>query len=817
MLRWLLASVLLAVGCVAVVAILTPALKSKPHQPTRVGGTGPTGGGEAEGDQPVKAVVMAGRGAGQALVVQDARVMAMVKQEVPSERDGKLICLATEVTPEEEEALPPGKVFEQEFGRLLVEVRPGDQTPTSGVMFLLPGQGTTLFRRSGTGEGTEKVGRLSLPFQGPVTTLFRLPGPDEEPAPGLVHLWFEKKKLRPLEWGAKVKKDQLLALVNPAIALEDMASKVAKLDAAQADVRASDKTCEEAKRRVRSMDTQRRLAGPRAVSEDDYQGAVLSVNRYREETHSKQAQVKVAQRELNGALTTVKMHEIRAAIDGVVKFVYKYDGDAVKNLEPVVQIQNPDLLRVEGLVEVQDARDIHRRLEEAQKARLAAYQRLVAGARALVAARRGRDKGQEQKAKEEIEAARRQMKEAERPLMVTVEASRPEPPRAVLRGHMKDVTCVAVSKGRSPWIVSGSEDQTVRVWVQGRGAGKAAGWREHSRLPHGAAVRALACTPPTASANLLLTGTANGIGRLFDLDRLEYGETRLEHRHSGAIACVAFSPDGKWCATGGEDRSICVWETATGKRLSQRVGAHKAPLTSLKFASATKLVSAAGRDPRLLAWAVEEDGKLGAALEIGRRSGEVKQLDVSPEKDKEGNSVPQYVLFDEGRELRVLTLDGQKIVGALQNPPGAVNFATMALFSADGQMVLTDGAAPGRLQLWRAPSALVEGPGGGPARAKARAAELRQFLWSTAPASCGAFAPEARFAVTGMQDHQVLVWDLPETTEVDRELTAQLSYVEQFLDSSLKKVPVRADIVKPPEWMIPGLNVTLVIPPAGGR
>ena len=41
--------------------------------------------------------------------------------------------------------------------------------------------------------------------------------------------------------------------------------------------------------------------------------------------------------------------------DGVVKAVYKNKGEAVKNLEPVVQLQSPEVLRVEGQVEVQDA------------------------------------------------------------------------------------------------------------------------------------------------------------------------------------------------------------------------------------------------------------------------------------------------------------------------------------------------------------------------------------------------------------------------------------------------------------------------------
>ncbi len=94
---------------------------------------------------------------------------------------------------------------------------------------------------------------------------------------------------------------------------------------------------------------------------------------------------------MNAALTTLRMHEIKAKISGVVKVIYKNRGDAVKDLEPVLQIQNSDLLRVEGLVEVQETTNLQR--------------------------------GDP----------------------VSVEPSQPERPRLVLRGHTAEVNCVAVT------------------------------------------------------------------------------------------------------------------------------------------------------------------------------------------------------------------------------------------------------------------------------------------------------------------------------------------------------------------------------------
>jgi WD40 repeat protein len=331
----------------------------------------------------------------------------------------------------------------------------------------------------------------------------------------------------------------------------------------------------------------------------------------------------------------------------------------------------------------------------------------------------------------------------------------------------------------------------VRVWEQPDP--KEPRWRQAYQLEHYAVVRAVACTPPAARANLLLTGTADGWGRLFDLGDLAKAPWELAGRHDGPITCLAFSPDGSVCATGGEDREVCLWATATGRLLHRIPAAHKAAVTSLQFASATRLVSA-GNDKRLVVWALAGDKAPAAADELDHRSGEVGQLGLDPTGER--------TLFDEGRELRVLSLATRRIEGTLQNPAGAVNFSTLALFSPDGKTILTNGAAQGRLQLWRAPGA--DGRGG----------ELRQYLWNSAPVTCGAFAPGAAFAVTGTQDRQVLVWGLP--GQPDNVVTGELSFVDEFVDTSLKRVAVRVEISKAPRWMIPGATATLVIPPAGG-
>ncbi len=800
MLRWLLATVLLAGGCIALVVFLAPQLpggglgrSESPEKAPRAGG------GRAKDDESddrasatvvvtsandgtIRIVEIKGaRGAGpaQPLIVQDARILAVERQEVPAERDGKLICLATEITPEEESTVPKERIFWQKFGVLAVEVPRSEEqsVPLQDRLYL---------------DG--------FVYADKTRKMFRPCTEKEELTPGHLQVAYVTKKLRKLEVGDQVKAGQLMALINPVLALDEMAIKVAKLEAGEADVRAAGKTKLEAVRRVDSMTNQLRVA-PKSVTADDYYGAKLQVARYEEEETAKHSLVRQTQRELSQALTTLRLHEIRASIDGVVKFTYKNKGDAVKSLEAVVQIQSPSLLRVEGLVEVQDAKHIKRRLDllaESSRELIPAQRELILIQRELEGAKRAANQGRISEAlrkqaiaEGKVAAAKKKMDRANAGLVVTVEASRPEPPLAVLRGHLLDVTCVAVSKGPQPWIVSGSEDQRVTLWRKSK-AGD--GWTEQFRLYHPSVVRAVACTAPKAASNKVLTGMADGRGTLFDLDDLKAESVSLDGRHSGAITCVAFGPDGKTCATGGEDRAICLWDVATGKRLHRIVSAHKQAVSSLQFASEKELVSA-GRDRRMQVWNVGGE-KPERAQELERRSGDVAVLGVSHDGKR--------VLFDEGRELRVLSLDGQRIEGSLQNGPGAVNFSTLALFAPDDATILTNGAAPGRLQLWRAPSA------------RARASELRNFVWSSGQVTCGAFSPDGKFAVTGTTDHHVLVWEMPKAGEAEEPLKAQLHYVEEFLDSSLKKVPVRAQLNNP-GWVIPGGTATMVIAPLAAR
>lgn len=145
-------------------------------------------------------------------------------------------------------------------------------------------------------------------------------------------------RFRRLRVGDKVKEGQLLARVNDELARNDVDIAETKVEAAVADKIASEKTRDVAKNRYDAMATARKL-NPRSVSEDEMVGGELTWQRYIVEAKAKAVAVRVAEREVRRAQAVLRMHEIRSPVNGVIRAIYKKRGEAVKNLEAVLQIE----------------------------------------------------------------------------------------------------------------------------------------------------------------------------------------------------------------------------------------------------------------------------------------------------------------------------------------------------------------------------------------------------------------------------------------------------------------------------------------------
>lgn len=534
----------------------------------------------------------------------------------------------------------------------------------------------------------------------------------------------ETKTLRKLREGDVVRVGQLLAYLDDQLARDDLAIKQARVVASNADLQAALKSGEEAKNK---FDIQQRLwQYGRAASEEEVRTAKLNWEKAVYDAVGKQEAVKLAERELSQAETLLRMHQIRAETSGIVKTIYKRRGEAVRAFEPVLQIHNLDCLRVEGHVDVEH------------------LSRLKLGMTALV------------------------------------EPSRREGPQQTLVGHFQEVNCVAIASDGNR-IVSGGGDCTLRVWDRRR-------QQELYSVPHPSAVRAAACSPAGSPTNLCLTGAADGKARLVNIDTPKESPRELFGQHEGAILCVAFSPDGRTCATGGDDRVIRLWDVALGALRYRLDAAHTGAITALHFTPQSRLVSA-GRDNALRVWSLTNKGAAILAT-FDRRSGEVAQLGVSADG--------QRALYDEPGGLRVVSLADGRTEGQLQHPSG-IGFSLFAYFSPDGGQVLT--AGEGGLHLWRI------------AASDRRTRELRHWV---APANtvitCAAFAADGSCVVAGTRDRRLLIWRLPLAAEAEERFTATVSLLEHAEEAATRQVRIWAELPNPRGALLPGTTATLVVP-----
>ena len=559
-----------------------------------------------------------------------------------------------------------------------------------------------------------------------------------------------------LKEGYIVSQNQIVALVDPTKALNDIEHKRVKIKAAEADYKAAIAMADEAQARLNRLEDLKRR-DPRVVSAEDFSAAVLTRDKHREEKVSKFQQVALTEVEQFLAEVDFHQHELRCEMKGksIVSKIYKSMGEGVKNLEPVMLLQNISRLKAEGAVDAQ-------------------YFDLV---------RKG--------------------------MKVIVEPSHemaPDPDAAPIKAHRGEITGVATAADGTTFV-SGSEDKTVCVWRRGQA-------EPLDVLRHSSPVRAVACTPAGAKQNLCIVGLADGRIILWDL--AEAGKPgikplrELKDAHRDAISALAFSPDGRWFASGGGDNMIYLWQTGQDKALyafhpdAQGLeAAHGGMVTALHFTPDSKLISAA-RDCTLRVWKLHEKGAALDGEPIAGRNGTVANPGVTASGD--------LMVYDQGRTLQLLSVKEQRTTAVVNSSSSAAQFETFALFSPDGSLMLTAGGPEGRMQLWRTPT-------GG-----ARAYEVRQLVpQDRAAATCAAFAPNGLFAVSGSKDGHVYVWNLPTRKQVEEHRIRTdkngepltLTYVDRALDASKIRIGVEVQNPETAEHphgrLIPGRRVTVVV------
>src|SRR5262249_48422874 len=83
--------------------------------------------------------------------------------------------------------------------------------------------------------------------------------------------------------------------------------------------------------------------------------------------------------------------------------------------------------------------------------------------------------------------------------------------------------------------------------------------------------------------------------------------------HTNEIRCLAYSPDGRFLATGSFDRSAVIWDAAALQPLA-RLGEHEGVIEAVAFSPDSKRLVTACADGVLRLWTVPEGKRLAGRL-----------------------------------------------------------------------------------------------------------------------------------------------------------------------------------------------------------
>ena len=183
---------------------------------------------------------------------------------------------------------------------------------------------------------------------------------------------------------------------------------------------------------------------------------------------------------------------------------------------------------------------------------------------------------------------------------------------AILRGHTSCVTSVAVSP-KDKYIVSGSYDNTIRIWdfATGRQIGE-------SIVEHYGIVRSVAFSP---DGNRVVSGSDDRTIRIWDVATCKQIGEPLEG-HTAEVLSVTFSPDGKRVVSGSWDHTIRIWDVATGKQIGEPLEGHTSGVTSVAvtFRRDGKRIVSGSWDNTIRIWDVVTGKQIGEPL-VGHTAG----------------------------------------------------------------------------------------------------------------------------------------------------------------------------------------------------
>lgn len=205
---------------------------------------------------------------------------------------------------------------------------------------------------------------------------------------------------------------------------------------------------------------------------------------------------------------------------------------------------------------------------------------------------------------------------------------------------------------------------------------------------------------------------------------------------SGAIWTLAFSPDGRYLASNGEDWAICLWDVQQ-RQIRQRLTGHSSLVTQVLFHPSGNLLASAGRDGTIHLWDLRAPTDGNPCSILPARQGDVVCIAFRPDGT---------LLASGGDDHRIClwNVETGDLVATLAGHTQTVRALAFHPETTHQQGLLASASWDSTIQLWdlsiHQPRAILHG--------------------HPVPITALVFSPNGRYLASGGTEPLIRLWDV---------------------------------------------------------